>query len=598
MLKKFDTKKFLIKLSVIILIISLIISIFIYIITHFKKVQHNIKDNIDKIIEPQKNNVIIGIDLGLKQTGYYVMFASPLNYKKYDFIYSQILLDRLNKIGLAIGQTAYERFIFDKKNKDNYLYISSFKNIFENKINEYKIESDYPGYEIHLRIILKEFLRLLKDNIEEYYKEIFRDYNNKEIKWIICIPPLWDNNVKKIIKDAALKAGMINLEVILKQEAISLSLFNEDNIILKNKTKNNITFLLVNIEENIVEFSANRILDDNNLEQLMFPISILNGSSIINNKIFDIFKKFIGEEKIKNKDYIIKPILYKIEDTLENIDSINTNKIKFDIKLFDIKCKGEGFFDSIMNKIYNISSDYCEKEIEGINLFYTNEDLFIPVKYIHEIISKFIMTIINKINHILSRIDSIDLIAFTGDFINIKIFREKIEEYKKGHNSKIVFMEEPQITVIKGAALFGLSQIKISKSIIPITIGIDSYEKKKPNEICDEEYFYKEINEYRCHKYLTFVKKKESIEIDKIINHRINIINERISIYYSYENEITNKNKIILGFVEPNESEIPLNNRKLNITMNFNNYIHVTLIDEDSGFQVTTFFPFPLDKLY
>ena len=273
---------------------------------------------------------------------------------------------------------------------------------------------------------------------------------------------------------------------------------------------------------------------------------------------------------------------------MENIDSINTNKIKFDIKLFDIKCKGEGFFDSIMNKIYNISSDYCEKEIEGINLFYTNEDLFIPIKYIHEIISKFIMTIINKINHILSRIDSIDLIAFTGDFINIKIFREKIEEYKKGHNSKIVFMEEPQITVIKGAALFGLSPIKISKSIIPITIGIDSYEKKKPNEICDEEYFYKEINEYRCHKYLTFVKKKESIEIDKIINH----------IYYSYENEITNKNKIILGFVEPNESEIPLNNRKLNITMNFNNYIHVTLIDEDSGFQVTTFFPFPLDKLY
>ena len=304
MLKKFDTKKFLIKLSVIILIISLIISIFIYIITHFKKVQHNIKDNIDKIIEPQKNNVIIGIDLGLKQTGYYVMFDSPLNYKKYDFIDSQILLDRLNKIGLAIGQTAYERFIFDKKNKDNYLYISSFKNIFENKINEYKIESDYPGYEIHLRIILKEFLRLLKDNIEEYYKEIFLDYNNKEIKWIICIPPLWDNNVKKIIKDAALKAGMINLEVILKQEAISLSLFNEDNIILKNKTKNNINFLVVNIEENIVEFSANRILDDNNLEQLMFPISILNGSSIINNKIFDIFKKFIGEEKIKNKHYI------------------------------------------------------------------------------------------------------------------------------------------------------------------------------------------------------------------------------------------------------------------------------------------------------
>jgi hypothetical protein len=51
---------------------------------------------------------------------------------------------------------------------------------------------------------------------------------------------------------------------------------------------------LVDIEENTVEFSANRILDDNNLEQLMFPISIFNGSSVINNEIFNIFKKFIG----------------------------------------------------------------------------------------------------------------------------------------------------------------------------------------------------------------------------------------------------------------------------------------------------------------
>jgi len=91
----------------------------------------------------------------------------------------------------------------------------------------------------------------------------------------------------------------------------------------------------------------------------------------------------------------------------------------------------------------------------------------------------------------LAKIDNIDLIVFTGGFSANKIFKEKIEEYKKGHNSEIIFMKEPQISVMKGAALFALKPNHIIKRIIPITIGITSYELKNSNEACDYEYLYR-----------------------------------------------------------------------------------------------------------
>ena len=45
--------------------------------------------------------------------------------------------------------------------------------------------------------------------------------------------------------------------------------------------------------------------------------------------------------------------------------------------------------------------------------------------------------------------------------------------------SAVAFMKEPQESVMKGAALFGLKPTQIVRRIIPVTIGIESYEKKR-----------------------------------------------------------------------------------------------------------------------
>ena len=513
----------------------------------------------------------------------------------YNVILSQIILDKTDGVGLRIGENAYQRFI-KESNSDKILYFTSFKRNLDPKKYKNLVKSDYPGDEIELNIIVQEFMRKMREEAEEKIKERKKDYKLNQIKWIITIPPLWDIKGKKIMEEAAKKVGMVNLEFILEPEAASLSIFKEDNKIIHNFIKKDKSFLIVDAGGYTVDFSANRILEDNNLEQLMIPVSIVNGSSLINEKIFEIFLKFVGDKKIKDINYIyIKPILDEIEDKKKVIDLNSAGNLKLDTRQFNIYCKSEGYFAHFKNLFFS-SPEYCKQIIDGKELTYNNRELLIKNEYISYIINNIVTNILSYIDHILSKIDHIDLIVFTGGFSTNKIFREKIEEYKKGHNSEIIFMKEPQLTVMKGAALFGLNPSQIIKRIIPITIGIGSYEKINKNEPCDDEYFGENKKEKRCYKYLTFVTKKESIEVNQIINHEIHINNEKIFIYYNYENEITDENKFVLGSIETLLNESNNTIKSLNLTMKFSNYINISIIDENLNFQNSTLLMYPENK--
>ena len=590
---------FLIAISILILLLSILIKF----ILNSNKNNTNDTNTINDTNNIQNNilefNIKVGIDFGSTSSGYYIIF-DPLDEKdiKYDVISSQILLDKTDKIGLRIGENAYERFKVEN-NKTNFLYFTAFKRNLDPKINKNLVKSDFPGDEIELKIVIKEFMKKMREEAEGKIKERKSNYNLNEIKWIITIPPLWDIKGKKIMEEAAKKVGMANLDVILEPEASSLSLFKEDNKIIKEYIKKDKTFLIVDAGGYTVDFSANRILDDNNLEQLMIPVSIVNGSSLINEKIFNILKRFVGEEKVKNVDYQnIKSTLDYIEEKKKEVDLNQGGNLKLDIRPFDIYCKSESFFSYILS-IYYSSPDYCTQIIDGKELTYDNNALLIPKKYISEIINQLITNILFYVDHLLAKLDHIDLIVFTGGFSTNKIFREKIQEYKKGHNSEIIFMSEPQTTVMKGAALFGLKPTQILKRIIPITIGIASYETKKQNETCDndDEFFDENKNETRCHKYLTFVRKKESIEMNQIINKEIHISEERIYIYYNYENEITKESsKYTLGYIDSSFGESDDNFRSFNLTMKFTNYINVSIIDENLNEQNSTLLIYPNDK--
>ena len=465
--------------------------------------------------------------------------------------------------------------------------------------------SDFPGDKIELYIIIKEFLKKKKKKIEENNNRI---ENSKitDIKWIITVPPLWDIKGKNLMEKAAKKVGMINLEVVLEPEAASIAIFNEDNPIIKKYIQPGKKFLIVDAGGYTIDFSANKILENNNLEQLMIPISIVNGSSIINDEIFQIVESFFGKKKIdeyKSSKYkIIKKILSSIEEKKKQVNDNQAGFIKLDISDFDIICPNDSLLGKILYQLFGIkyfySKNECEAKIDGKNLIFNDKYLFIPSNYVYDIIYQVVINIFKHINSIISKIGSVDLIIFTGGFSNNVIFRNYIKKYKEGSFAEIAFLKEPQKTVMKGAALFGLNPTQIIRRIIPITIGVDStYEKKENEEVCNGIYVSKNY-EIRCHEYIIYTQRRQSIDINEIIKHRIYPIDENIIIYYSYEEEIYEENMKELGYIILPISEIPLYKRKLYLSMKFSNYINVTLIDENLGEQNSILLSYPKNNFF
>ena len=548
--------------------------------------------------ENNKIMAIIGIDIGSTTSGFNIIikpFENP-SVDESGLIDSQIIIHKNSKDGLFIGKKAYENYIADPYNKNN-LYFTLFKRNLDPKINKNMVASDYPGDELEIEIIIKEFLRKLKQIIEDI-NQIINDANSNDIRWIITVPPLWDIKGKKSMEQAAKKAGMVNLEVVLEPEAASLAIFNEDNPKIKKFIQPGKKFLIVDAGGYTIDFSANKILENNNLEQLMIPASIVNGSSILNEKIFDLVKKFIGQEKV-NKVYkteysIIKKLLVQIEEIKKQVNDDASKSFGLDISYFNMTCPKEGWFNSKKKE--------CEKEVDGIKLSHSEKTLFIPKEYIYNLILETSKTIINHINFVLSKIGEVDLIIYTGGFSNNKIFQKIIEKHKKGDIAEAFFLKDPQKTVQKGAALFGLNSIQIIQRIIPITIGIESYEIKNKNtseeeNICENEYT-DEKNQTRCQEYIRYVMKRESVKINETKEHSIHPLNERIIIYYSYEDEITNENKLELGFIDSPLSELPLIDRNLKINMKFSNYINVTIIDETENKENSVLLSYPINKFF
>ena len=565
------------------IIIGLVIKLYPFSSNDEKKDEHQIK-------------AIIGIDIGSTTSGFNMIvkpYENPTVVES-DLVESQIIINKHSKDGLFIGSDAYNNFKGEPNNKNN-LYFTLFKRNLDPKINKNMVASDYPGDEIEIEIIIKEFLRKLKQKIEDN-NDFINNANVSDIKWIITVPPLWDLKGKKLMQDAAKKAGMVNLEIVLEPEAASLAIFNEENPKIKKYIQPGKKFLIVDAGGYTVDFSANKILENNNLEQLMIPTSIVKGSSMLNEKIFELVKKFIGEEKINKTDYsIIKDMLIKIEEIKKQVNNNTASSFGLNIAYFNITCPNQkkGWFNSKQKE--------CEKEIDGIKLSYSDKMLFIPREFIYNITLETSKTIINHVNFVLSKIGEVDLIIYTGGFSNNELFQKIIEKYKEGNRAKTFFLKDPQKTVQKGAALFGLNSTQIIQRIIPISIWIESYEKKNENSTeenaCENE-FIDENKETRCQTYIKFATERESIKINETKEFSIHPLNERIIIYYNYEDEITNENKLELGYIDSPLSELPLINRNLKVTMKFSNYINVTIIDETENKENSVLLSYPINKFF
>ena len=439
--------------------------------------------SINKIIMGEKNKIIIGLDFGSTQSGYQIFNNSIIDFENGKIITTELIFDSYFKKGLSIGIKAKN---YPKQNieKENKLYFTKFKRNLDPKNKNNMANSTIPiDGQLENDIVIKEFLILMKEHIIENVGGI-NYLNIKDIKWILTVPPLLDENAKNKMRELAIKAEMRNVEIALEPEVASLAIFYEKNIgeeLLKPKN----TFLLVDMGGLTVDFTAMKILDENhNLEQLLEPVSYTFGSNFINDEIINIIETVYGKEKlnkVKKENYDKwEKTLEEIEKKKKEIDDNKAESFNLIIQFNDNRC---GTF-----------RDNCKFTYNGTEIPYTSTSINIPNHLILTIINDLGNKIVKKIKQKISETkEDINYIILTGGFSNNIILRKKIKNSLENSASDLIFLNEPEKTVMKGAALYGIKPNQIKKRIMPISIGISLDDNK----------------------YHTFVKRGESVDVTR-----------------------------------------------------------------------------------
>ncbi len=162
--------------------------------------------------------------------------------------------------------------------------------------------------------------------------------------------------------------------------------------------------------------------------------------------------------------------------------------------------------------------------------------------------------------------------------------RQKIEERFEGPK-KLLFLNDPQTSVAKGSAIFGMKPNQILRRKCPITIGVESYYsigKGINEEECINKLTFDNGSSF-CKKNITFIKIEESVETDFIKKEEIMPMSNEIKIFYiKSDDEFSNKGKILTTINIPNY-DINLSNRIFSISMKFSNYINITVIDKNTN---------------
>ena len=537
-----------------------------------------IEDNTNELNE-KKSKAIISIDFGSSYSGFAIAFAENSIESKVENIQpSTIVIQKNNLKGYRYGNDA-ENFMNEPRS-DEFIYFDriktkldpKFKNNIQSKIY---IDSKYPpNYKINLRIIITEYLKMFSDDALKYYNQKGNtNYSKNDIKWIVTVPAIWNEYGKQFMRNCAKKAGMNKVLIALEPEAASLTMFKDDNVDQKYKEKGKV-FMLIDAGGYTLDITINEIVDSHgNLKQLSPPSGGAYGSMNINDYLIKIVEETFTKEKIseliKKRYDLWKITLDSIEKKKKELrdDGSDANNYKIDIRLENI-CE-PGYFSWIFEK-------KCHKKISYGIVEYDNKYLYIPKEMMKKILLLNINKIIDHIRKLVKDFQNIDLLVLTGGFSKCNILKEEI---KRNFNYPYKELIDPEVSIMRGAAIYGIEPNQIVSRKSPYTIGTQKYSNRIKGLECRNQY------KKKCKYFDLFIRKGEDIKNNEaIFHHYIPIDEDQNSVWFPlyfslFKDPLYIDENIfkVSEFSMPiNEMNIPREERVFELKMEFGSCITVS----------------------
>lgn len=456
--------------------------------------------------------IVAAIDLGTSYSSYAYSFKSDYQRDPLQIYFptetvgkylskktSSVILLNPDKSFNSFGYEAEKEFIEMKENETvnemelkKYYYVESFKMALyqetENDPVQTKIQRDMEvddvfGKSISLMHVLKLSIWYLKDHLLKELNSRGFPTTAVDIRWVITVPAIWTDQAKQLTRECALKAGIPNKLLLLAYEPEVAALYCKqlpaDQVkgTYRSLFQEGDGIMVVDLGGGTSDITVQEVTRDKMRSTLTVSGGPWGGTKV-NTAFIRFLVEILGEEVINKFKWDL------IEDFLDLIHEFELKK-----RETDFLKKGTTLKLKVPLSLRELYSEFHKKEFENTeDVSWKRDKMQINPKRFERF---FLPTVTNITEHLRSLLDGdrikVSTILMVGGFSQCNLVRDAIKQAFPRHH--VVIPMDCDLSVLKGAVLYGYRPESITARYCHYSIGISLNKPYDPNQHVGAETF-------------------------------------------------------------------------------------------------------------
>lgn len=430
-----------------------------------------------------------------------------------------------NKVAFGYeAENEYAELLTNDEHHD-YYYFTRFKMcLYETKkLSKDMIIHDISGKPMAAIDVFSLSIRALKEHLYDTLKRQVPDIDSTDIRWVLTVPAMWSENAKQFMRRSAEKAGIEpeRLRIALEPEAASI--FCQHVPLDKLNDKNSVTvastgtkYAVVDVGGGTADITVHEKMNDGSLHEVCCASGNGCGGTSVDTAFFDFLKEIIGNEAMES---------LKTEHLEEYLDILREFEMKK--RSFRLNKKDVTYFripvnalDAIVSSstIHKTLKDALKASKHANDVIVHKDKLKIDSQIFRSLFDSTVYGIVHLLHSMLKdgRADWVSQIILVGGFSGSQLLQEAIK--KTFPEQQLIVPCESELSVVKGAVIFGHRPDIISERISKYTYGFSKRKRFDP-AIHDENHLEVVNGEQKCCRVFDqIIRKYERIPYGKRIS--------------------------------------------------------------------------------
>jgi len=425
---------------------------------------------------------------------------------------------------VEFGSSALQRYAQILDDGDSALLFQTYK---MHLLHMHENARAVDGREMPLMTVISQTLKYIAEKALEKLKEQVGKIVPAKIRWVLTVPALWSEEHKLFMRKAAVTSGIIdhtnspNLLLCLEPEGASIQCREDSEQSVKEQMRKGSVVMVLDCGGGTVDITVHKLIcepDEKFLCQELLPSSggCEWGSKYVDQYYEEFLQDFLGPELFS---YYKKNALARL-DILRDFELLKRKFKGGKTERCTLKFSylGEELNTAKLNKL--VESHNSKNPPEYAVKVKGASNVEIPSTLMASFFIPLVENIKTKVKQLFQQAEAksekIDFIFMVGGFSESPYLKGEILKRFESDKVQVLVPRRPQVSVVRGASMYGLNPRSISSRIAKKTYGINTLTTFDPERHPEHKKVVIEGEDFCEDVFDPFVRKGDSIGADEV----------------------------------------------------------------------------------